>query len=113
MLIGSSIRREGEAAARQLGLFVASRLLTLPGECYTNRSQSQCRGTLGLFAHQAHEAQQFVPAGIRHRAILDIALLPKRQMVAVARRIAWATPADRGPGKYVDYVRAMLVNDHR
>jgi len=30
MMVGSSTREEGEAAARQLGLFVAARLLTLP-----------------------------------------------------------------------------------
>jgi hypothetical protein len=38
MLIGASIRQEGQGASRELCSFVPSRLLTLPGESYINRS---------------------------------------------------------------------------
>src|SRR5579864_4817427 len=67
---------------------------------------------LGLFAQQAHQSQKLIPAGIGHGAILDIALLPVRKMVAAARGIAWAGSI-RSPGEHVDDVRAVLVHDHR
>jgi hypothetical protein len=62
---------------------------------YSCRRDPRLKGSLetlglkcsGLFAQQAHQSQQLVPAGIGDGAILDIALLPEREVVAAARRI--------------------------
>src|ERR1700689_5308202 len=66
-----------------------------------------------LFAQQAPQPQKLVPASIRHGAILDIALLPEREMVAAARSVVGQARSAGRPGEYVDDMCAVLVHDHR
>src|SRR5258708_3211100 len=69
MLIGASIRREGQGASRQLLLLVAARRLTLPVERDSNRSKS--RQLRALDRHQFDREAVLVPFTGLQRADAD------------------------------------------
>jgi hypothetical protein len=71
MLIGASIRQEGQVASRELGLLVPSRLLTLPAERYQPVTITRPRLTVRLLLldgmHQCMRVRGF--GHLRHFGI--------------------------------------------
>src|SRR2546429_2593894 len=83
----------GERTGQRMGLFPAVARAQVP--------------------QQAYQPQQFVPAGIRHGAILQIPRLPEGQGITAAGRVPWQRTSTGRPAEYVDDVRTVLVDDDR
>src|SRR5450631_3288403 len=62
---------------------------------------------------QPNKSKQFIPSGVRDGAILQISGLPESEVIAVARCIARHRSSRARPTKYINDVRAVLVDDHR
>ena len=71
------------------------------------------RASAAEILQQLHEPKQFIPTGIRDSAILQIARLPKDEMITISRQPARQGSLCRGPAEHVDDVRAVPVDDYR
>src|SRR5512135_180840 len=66
-----------------------------------------------LSLHQTRQVAQLVPAGIRDRAVLQVAVAPEDHVVAVAHGLPGERRVPDLPAEYVDDMCTMPVHEHR